>query len=149
MIDMTDDAAKGKGRTRMKIGEVADAAGVNVQTVRYYERRGLLKEPPRTASGYREFEPRVVRRIRFIRQAQDLGFTLSEIDELLELRVDKPERCEQVEARARAKRDEVRRKLAELRRMDEVLSDLVSSCMDRAPTDECPILAALEEGGTS
>lgn len=131
----------------MRIGEVAEAADVNVQTVRYYERRGLLEDPPRTAAGYRQYQPEVVHRIRFIRHAQDLGFTLNEIDELLELRVDEPGRCSQVEARARAKRDEVRRKISELERMETVLADLVASCRARARTDDCPILAALEHDG--
>ncbi len=129
----------------MKIGEVADAAGVNVQTLRYYERRGLLKEPPRTPSGYRKYEADAVDRIRFIRQAQDLGFTLNEIDELLELRVDDPGRCPTVEARADEKLAEVRRKIGELERMETVLSGLIASCRSRSPTNDCPILEVLED----
>jgi DNA-binding transcriptional MerR regulator len=72
----------------LRIGEVAGRAGVNVQTLRFYERRGLLPEPPRRASGYREYAPESVRRVRFIKRAQELGFTLAEVEELLRLRED-------------------------------------------------------------
>jgi len=129
----------------MKIGEVARAAGVNVQTVRYYERRGLLKEPPRTPGGYREYPPVAVEKIRFIQRAQDLGFTLREIDELLELRVDDPDRCGAVQERSREKLHEVRRKIRELRRMETVLSELVAACETRSTTDDCPILQTLSD----
>lgn len=129
----------------MRIGEVADAASVNVQTVRYYERRGLLSEPPRTAAGYRRYEPGAVDRIRFIQRAQDLGFTLTEIGELLGLRVDDPDRCPAVAARAASKLGEVRRKIAELERMERVLAGLVASCRSRSRTSECPILQVLED----
>jgi Hg(II)-responsive transcriptional regulator len=135
--DWTEDA------TTMKIGEVAGAAGVNVQTVRYYERRGLLKAPPRTASGYRTYDPVAVARIRFIQRAQELGFTLSEVEELMALRVTDPEQCEATEARARRKLTEVRRKVAELRRMEGILTELLASCRSRSPTEECPILRTL------
>jgi Hg(II)-responsive transcriptional regulator len=133
----------------MRIGEVAGAAGVNVQTVRYYERRGLLEEPPRTPSGYRTYEAGAVDRIRFIQRAQDLGFTLNEIEELLELRVEDAHGCPGVEARTARKLEEVRRKITELRRMEAVLEELVTACRSRSPTTECPILRALEEDPAS
>ncbi len=131
----------------MKIGEVARAAGVNVQTVRYYERRGLLEEPPRTDAGYRSYEPQVVERIRFIQRAQNLGFTLSEIEELLDLRVEDPHQCSAVEARTGRKLEEVQRKIGELRRMEEVLYDLLAACRDGNRMEGCPILHALEDPG--
>jgi len=128
----------------MKIGEVAGAAGVNVQTVRYYERRGLLTEPPRTPSGYRNYGSEAVDRIRFIQRAQGLGFTLKETEELLELRVDEPERCPAVEARAAEKLEEVQGKIRELRQMESVLRKLLAACRLGSRTTECPILEAIE-----
>jgi len=87
----------------MTIGKVASGAGVNLQTVRYYERRGLLPRPPRAASGYRQYDANAVARLRFIKRAQDLGFSLAEIGELLELRIEHGAACAAVEARAREK----------------------------------------------
>ena len=85
----------------LKIGELARAADVGVETIRYYERRGLLTRPPRRASGYRQYPPQAVNRVRFIRRAQALGFTLREIEELLALRVDDERSCADVRALAR------------------------------------------------
>jgi len=87
----------------LRTGEVAAQAGVNVQTLRYYERRGLLKEPERRPSGYREYSPDAVLLIRFIKRAQELGFTLAEIEDLLRLRNDHSARCSEVRAAAQAK----------------------------------------------
>lgn len=132
----------------MKIGSVAEAAGVEVSTVRYYERRGLLAEPPRTDSGYRQYDQSVVHRIRFVRQAQDLGFTLEEIEELLELRVEDPASCGAVEETTRAKLGSVEAKIRELLRLRAVLVGLVRSCEAKEATEECPVLAMLEDEGT-
>jgi MerR family mercuric resistance operon transcriptional regulator len=129
----------------MKIGEVATLAGVNIQTVRYYERRGLLLTPGRTTAGYRQYGEAVVPRIRFIRRAQELGFTLEEIAELLALRVRHSEACHEVSDRATAKIALVQRKLGELENLKRALVGLVEACRHRAPTAECPILEALEE----
>ena len=129
----------------MKIGSVAEAAGVEVSTVRYYERRGLLAEPPRTASGYRQYDEAVIDRIRFVRQAQDLGFTLEEIEELLALRVEDPSSCGLVEEATRAKLRSVDAKVRELSRLRGVLARLVRSCEARETTEECPVLGMLEE----
>lgn len=128
----------------MRIGQVAAQAGVNIQTVRYYERRGLLLPPERTASGYREFPDEVVRRLRFIKRAQELGFTLKEIAELLALRVRDGGACGEVRRRAVAKKALVRRKVRELERLDRALDRLVRSCRLRRATAECPVLEALE-----
>lgn len=130
----------------MTIGEFAAAAGVNVQTVRYYERRGILSAPERTASGYRAYEAEALDRLRFIRRAQELGFSLEEISELLELRVEDPAACPVMEARTRAKLEDVRRKIGELQRMEAVLERLATSCAARESTSECPILETLVEG---
>ena len=130
----------------MTIGELAAAAGVNVQTVRYYERRGILSAPERTASGYRTYDAEALDRLRFIRRAQELGFSLEEISELLELRVEDPAACPVVEARTRAKLEDVRRKMSGLQRMEAVLERLVSTCAAHEPTSECPVLETLIEG---
>lgn len=134
--------------TTLTIGQLAEAAGlgVGVETIRFYERQGLLAEPPRSASGYRQYSPTTVDRLRFIRRAQRLGFTLDEISELLDLRVEEEAACDSVERRARAKMEQVEAKIAELRRMRGALARLVEACRSREPTSECPILEELGEG---
>lgn len=130
----------------MTIGALARAAGVNVATVRYYERRGILSVPRRTRSGYRQYTEGVVDRIRFIRRAQNLGFMLEEIEDLLALRVRDPEACHSVEQATRARLATVESKIRELERLRSILGRLVRSCEERETTDECPVLAMLEEG---
>lgn len=129
------------------IGKVASGAGVNVQTVRYYERRGLLPKAPRTASGYRTYDTEAVARLRFIKRAQDLGFSLEEITELLELRVEHGAACTAVEAKVKDKIAMVERKIDELQRMKSVLTELSRACEQRELTGDCPILEALSEDG--
>lgn len=129
----------------MTIGQLAARAGVNIQTVRYYERRGLMPNPARTPTGYRQYTPEAADRLRFIRRAQDLGFSLGEITELLALRVRHVSACATVEARAREKVALVERKISELERMKLTLEELAAACAAREPTSECPILEALEE----
>ena len=131
----------------LKIGALAEAADVGVETVRFYERKGLLPEPPRAPSGYRQYPIDAVERLRFIRRAQRLGFSLGEIAELLALRVDEVAACERVEARAREKLANVVDKMEELRRIETALEHLVSACQAREPTNDCPILEELEERG--
>ncbi len=129
----------------MKIGEVAKKAGVNVQTVRFYERKGLIAVPPRTASGYRQYTGETVRRIRFIKHAQEIGFTLREIDELLSLRVDPHTTCGDIQRHALEKVRDIEQRLANLARMKKALVTLAHQCgTDRALSD-CPILDALDE----
>lgn len=129
----------------MTIGKLADSAGVNVPTVRYYERRGIIAEPPRTDSGYRQYDEGTVSRIRFIKRAQDLGFTLDEIQDLLALRVEDPAACQAVESATRTKLVSVKSKIRELERLQTVLRRLVHSCEERERTAECPVLEILEE----
>lgn len=129
----------------LTIGQLAERAGVNIQTVRYYERRGLMPRPSRTRAGYREYRPEAADRLRFIRRAQELGFSLEEIAELLALRVKHASACAEVEARARAKIAVVDRKIAELQRMRSTLERLAAACEAHEPTSECPILEALED----
>lgn len=131
----------------MTIGAVAKATNVGVQTLRYYERRGLLLPPQRTASGYRQFPEDVVRRVRFIRRAQGLGFTLEEIGELLTLRVQRGRSCADVERTARHARDRLRQRLVEMQGFERALTRLIHACEAGRTTDECPILQAIEAGG--
>lgn len=134
----------------MTIGQLAKRAGVNLETIRYYERRSLLPEPSRRASGYRQYPSNAVARIRFIKRAQELGFSLNEIAELLSLRVDAQTACNEVQQLAEIKVIEVDQKLQTLQRMKQILADLLHHCQTRQSTDECPILAALDaEDGTS
>ncbi len=125
---------------------LAEAAGVNQQTIRYYEKRGLIPTPPRTNAGYRSFPPDTLRRVRFIKQAQALGFTLKEIQGLLELRVRRGVGCKDIRDRAREKIGDIQEKIASLRLMEEALTRLANRCRGRGPTQDCPILDALDAG---
>lgn len=128
----------------LSIGQVAREAGVGVETVRFYEREGLLEEPPRRASGYRQYSEQAIRRIRFIKRAQLLGFSLKEIQELLALRVDGPISCQEVRQRTEAKIAEVERKLVELQRLRLALREISALCVEEGPTSACPMLEALD-----
>jgi len=128
------------------IAQIARQAGVGVETVRFYERRGLLAPPERTASGYRQYEADAARRLRFIRRAKELGFTLNEIKELLFLRLDTTATCDEVRGRARAKIADIDGKVHTLNRMRETLVKLTEACARRDKTGQCPILEALDTG---
>lgn len=128
----------------LKTGELAAAAGVSRETLRYYERIGLLPEPRRSASGYRQYPREAVARLTFVGRAQELGFTLSEIDALLALRVDDTAACDVVRQRAETKLASVEAKISDLRRIARSLSKLVDQCESRVTTVECPILEALD-----
>jgi len=128
----------------LRTGEVAAKAGVNVETLRYYERRGLLKEPRRRPSGYREYPVEAVDVVRFIKRAQELGFTLKECEELLLLRDDDTSACADVRAAALAKVAAVENKIRDLKKIKKALNTLVKSCDANESTRECPILESLE-----
>ena len=130
---------------RLRIGEVTGKAGVNIQTLRYYERRGLLAVPQRTASGYREYPAETVRLIRFVKRAQDLGFTLQGIEELIALRDAKGRKRSDVRALAEAKVRDIDKKLAQLQAMRSALNTMVESCACRDGRPTCPILEALDD----
>ena len=132
----------------LTIGQLAQRAGVGVETVRFYEREGLISEPPRRPSGYRDYPPETVTRIMFIRRAKNLGFTLKEISELLELRVRPRRSCTQVKQSAENKIADIDGKITALRRMRRALKDLTNACEERAPTTECPILSSLGKSGS-
>jgi len=129
----------------MKIGEVAAQAGVNIQTLRYYERRGLLEEPMHLPSGYRLYAPEVVRLVRFIKRAQDLGFTLKEIEELTRLRESRTRSRTEVLELAQAKIRDIDEKTRHLRAIRKALTVLTESCACRGSSLECPILEALDD----
>lgn len=132
----------------LKIGQVAAAANVNVQTVRYYERRGLVTAARRTDAGYRQYGDEAIVRLHFIRHAQDLGFTLKEIDELLALRVRRGSACGSVARKTREKIDLVETRIRDLQRMKRTLHRMAAACSERRETDDCPILEALDDATT-
>ncbi len=127
----------------MRIGQVAARTDVSIQTLRYYERRGLLPAPSRLSSGYRRYSPDAVHRVLFIRRAQDLGFTLQEIGDLLGLWADSAKSCVAVEERARVTLDRIEGKIRDLQRMSRALAQYVTACRDRQLLDECPLLSVL------
>jgi MerR family transcriptional regulator, copper efflux regulator len=129
----------------LTISAVARRARVPLDTIRYYERRGLLPAPPRSAGGYRQYSPDAVRRLTFIKRAQALGFTLEEIAELLAIQAVPDGACGAVERRARAAMRRIETKLDELTRMRDAISRLATACRSAHPADECPMLTALDE----
>ena len=131
----------------LTIGQVARQAGVGVETVRFYEREGLLEQPARRESGYRQYEDGVVARLRFIRRAKELGFTLKEVRELLALRDDPDASRADVRQRAEDKVADIEARVRDLLRMRDALLRLTAACHGDGPaTDGCPILEALNEG---
>jgi MerR family mercuric resistance operon transcriptional regulator len=126
------------------IGQVARQAGVGVETVRFYERKGLITQPKSPRAGYRHYSDDVVARIRFIRHAKDLGFTLSEIGELLSLRAHPRSSCVAVKVRAEEKVADIDERVRRLRRIRKTLVKLAEACDKRETSAECPILEALE-----
>jgi MerR family transcriptional regulator, copper efflux regulator len=129
----------------VKIGELADRAGVNVQTIRYYERRGLLPEPERTDSGYRNYGEADIRRLRFILRAKGLGFTLAEAGDLVDLRVDANRSAEEVRERALAKIEDTTARIEDLRRIRAALVRVVASCDAHGSPDECALMHAITD----
>lgn len=129
----------------MTIGEVATQARVNIQTLRYYERRGLLREPGRRDSGYRDYPAETVRVVRFIKQAQKLGFSLTDIADLLRLSADGPTCCDNVRALAHQKLAEIDSRIAALRAMRRALKTLAQGCDQPQEKEGCPLLHVLEE----
>lgn len=129
----------------LTIARAARQAGVSVETIRFYERRGLIEQPRKPqGSGFRIYSPDQVRRIKFIRQAQQIGFTLHEIQELLSLRADSAADCSMVRGQAMAKLEEVRRKGEQLRQIGSALEALIAVCPGRGSLQACTILDTLE-----
>ena len=134
----------GTNRKPLTIGRLAREVGVNLETVRFYERRGLLPRPPRSASGYRLFPVDAKRRLKFIKRAQELGFSLSEIRDLLALRVSRRTTSAEIRKRTEAKISDIEGKIKSLDSMRKSLLKLVRSCGGCAPASECPILESLD-----
>lgn len=131
--------------SELTIGKLAKQVGVNIQTVRYYERRQLLSPTARKSSGYRLYGEDALKRLRFIKNAQTLGFTLREIADLLNLRVSSTARCGDVERKAHSKLLQVEDKVRDLQMLARALHGLIRTCQAGQPTDRCPILKALED----
>ena len=126
----------------LRTAQVAELAGVNIETLRFYERKGILSEPPRRASGYREYPPETVERVRFIKRAQELGFTLSEVQELLGLR-ERGAKSGRVRKIAAGKLEEIEQKIRDLGAMKKSLAALLSACDGKMPIASCPIIESL------
>jgi Hg(II)-responsive transcriptional regulator len=126
------------------IGQLAKRANVNLETIRFYERRGLLPEPPRNKSGHRQYSIKDLRRTEFIKRTQSLGFSLQEISDLLSLRVESGKTCADVKQRVKAKLIDVEEKIKTLQRMREVLQRLEADCPGKGSLNDCPILETLE-----
>jgi len=124
-------------------GRLAKAADVNVETLRYYEQRGLLPEPPRRDSGYRMYPIESIERLRFIKGAQELGFTLEEIKQLLTLRVSETADKGVVRRHAQQKVKQIEGKIRALQEMHDALQHLIHECSGEGPTSDCPILEAM------
>ena len=131
----------------LKIGQVSRRSGIAVETVRFYERQGLLDEPARKASGYRLYTEDVVPRLQFIKRAKELGFSLGEIAELLALGNDDSTTCDEVRQRATEKIEEIAGRIGDLSRMKCALEALVSACDERTDS-ACPLLEALAQQKT-
>lgn len=130
----------------MKIGEVAKQSDVGIETIRYYEREGLLAEPKRRPSGYRQYDQSVVARLQFIRRTKELGFTLAEIRELLGLWFDANTRCEHVRHRAEQKITDIDDKIRSLQKMKRSLKRVISECESKDSIGDCPLLEGIDTG---
>ncbi len=129
----------------LTIGKVANQAGIGIETVRFYEREGLIAEPPRDeSSGYRHYPEDTIARLRFVRKAKELGFSLKEIRDLLSLKAKRLGSCADVRSRATDKIEDIDQKIAVLQAMRKALTGLVEECSGKGPRSECPILNALD-----
>jgi len=128
----------------MRTSELAGRAGVNTETLRYYERRGLLTEPPRTPGGYRHYPATALALLRFIKRAQELGFTLDEVEELLHLDGGGPDGCDAARALAEARMADLEARIADLQRMRDSLNELIATCELPRVDRSCPLLEAIE-----
>jgi len=128
----------------LNIGQVAKQTGVTVETIRFYEKQGLIATPLRSDAGYRQYPSETVKRVRFIQHAKEVGFTLKDIGELLALRREPGSSCTDIKLRATQKIEDVDKKIQELKRIREALARMVMKCSGRGPLSACPILEELE-----
>lgn len=131
-----------KGLTRK---QVADTVGVSIEAVRFYEREGLIEAPPRSESNYRQYPPEAIIRIRFIKRAQGLGFSLPEIKELMSLKMTAGTTAADIRQRAVSKIENIESKIQALQNMKRVLKDITDACHGQGALSACPILEALEK----
>lgn len=128
----------------LSIGQVAKQTNVTVETVRFYEKQGLIAAPQRSNSGYRQYPPETVKRVRFIQHAKEVGFTLKDIGELLALRREPGTSCADIKLRATQKIEAVDQKIRDLQRIRDSLARMIMKCSGRGGLSECPILEELE-----
>jgi Hg(II)-responsive transcriptional regulator len=128
----------------VRTSEVAAQAHVNSQTLRYYERRGLLPQPARTGSGYRDYGDEAVRIVRFVKRAQQLGFTLDDIENLLHLAGGGPDSCDEARTMARNRIVDLQQRIGELAGMRDALTRLIETCAAPRAERQCPILQDIE-----
>jgi Hg(II)-responsive transcriptional regulator len=138
-----DRHGRGTVMAALRTAQVAKLAGVNVETLRFYERKGILPQPPRRSSGYREYPPETVERVRFIKRAQELGFSLKEVQDLLALRETAGAKSGRVRKVAEARLEEIGDKIRDLEAMRQSLTELLSACDGKKPVSSCPIIESL------
>lgn len=129
----------------MRIGQIAKQAGVHVETIRFYERKGLIQQPLRRTGGYREYPQETIVRIRFIKRAKKLGFSLPEIAELLALKANPKATCADVKKRTEDKISAIHERMTDLQKIKQALEELVMVCKGEGPLDTCPILGSFED----
>jgi Hg(II)-responsive transcriptional regulator len=134
----------GRCMETLSIGQLADQSGIHLETIRYYEREGLMPAPPRKSSGHRAYPKNAARRLRFIKRAQELGFSLAEIRELLALKVEPEQLCTDVVRQVDAKIIDVDARIDHLQAMKRVLGQLKDSCSGNCAVADCPILESFE-----
>lgn len=129
----------------VQIGVIAKEANVNIQTLRYYEKRNIIKPESRTLAGYRLYSPDIVKTVRFIKHAQELGFPLKEIQELLELRSsNNKSRCQRARKRAQERLTDVQEKLKFLKQTEKILKKIIKNCEQNKESSSCPIIESME-----
>ena len=136
--------ASQKAESGMQIGQLSKKTGCNIETIRYYEKRGLLPSPPRTAGGYRLYDPDHLKRLTFVMRSRDLGFSMAEIEKLLSLVDEHQLTCHDMHQQTLAHVGDIQSKIADLKRLERVLTEIASKCSD-GTVPECPIIDALYE----
>jgi len=137
-------SASQKAESGMQIGQLSKKTGCNIETIRYYEKRGLLLSPPRTAGGYRLYDPDHLKRLTFVMRSRDLGFSMAEIEKLLSLVDEHQLTCHDMHQQTLAHLGDIHSKIADLKRLERVLTEIASKCSD-GTVPECPIIDALYE----
>ena len=145
MVQKVRSLKKDKTMNDFTIGSLAKSANVNIETIRFYERKGIIPKPARKPSGFRLYSDTDLNRLNFIIMAKRHGFTLNEIKELLELRVHPQSTCDEVREKAEQKIKVIEEKLRELKRIKKALQTLAASCHGPHPGGDCPILDAFEQ----